>query len=131
MENSGLVENKRVAYFEYDFDRDGGGVGDIEVGGDVIPSGAIIHDGIIHVKAAVTSGGSATVAIKALTSEDIKAATGKSTYSLNAILPTVPVGDAATAIRVTSNITELTFTVADAALTAGKICVALEYYMTA
>lgn len=131
MEQSGLMEGVRVAYYEYDFSRDGGAVGAISVEGDVIPSGAIIVDSIAHVKTAVTSAGSATMQIKALTTDDILASTAKSSLTLNALVACVPVGTAATAIRVTSNITSLTFTVGTAALTAGKICVALQYIMTA
>lgn len=128
---SGLISAKHVSYFEYDFSRHGGAVGGITVYGDPIPSGAIIKEGIIHVKAAVTSDGSATVAIAALSANDILAATAKASLTLNALVATVPVGTAASSIRVTSNITSLTFTVAVAALTAGKICVALEYVITA
>ena len=127
---NGLENKKQTAYFEYDFSKHGGEVGDIEVPGNGIPKGAVIHIGGIHVKTAVTSGDAATVAIKALTSADILAATGKASLALNDLLDTVPDGTAANAIRVTSNITALTFTVAVADLTAGKIAVALDYWVT-
>lgn len=127
---SGVENYKKVAYFEYDFSSDGGAVGDISVGGAVIPAGAVITSGVIHVKTAVTSGGAATVAIKAVGANDILAATGKASLTLNALLDTVPDGAAANMIRVASNVTALTFTVGTAALTAGKIAVALEYVVT-
>jgi hypothetical protein len=131
MQNTGLEPAKQTAYFEYDFNADGGAVGAIAVSGNPIPSGSIITSGVVHVKTAVTSDGSATVAIQALSSEDILAATAKASLTLNALLDVVPDGAAANMIRTTSNVTSLTFTVGTAALTAGKICVALEYYVTA
>lgn len=131
MQASGLFSHKNVAYFEYDFAKHGGAVGEITVPGDVIPEGAIIKEGLVHVKAAVTSGGSATLQIKALTTDDILASTAEAGLTLNALLATVPVGLAASSIRVTSDIIALVFTVGTAALTAGKIVVALEYIVTA
>ena len=58
----------------YDFAVEGGAVGDITLRGDTIPSGAIITDALIHVDTALTSGGSATVAIKTEGAADINAA---------------------------------------------------------
>jgi hypothetical protein len=127
---NGLENKKQVAYFEYDYSKHGGAQGDISVAGNGIPKGAIITSGVIHTKTAVLSGGAATVAIKALSAADILAATAKASLSLNALLDVVPDGAATNMIRVTSNITALTFTVADADLTAGKIAVALEYVVT-
>jgi len=131
MQNTSLSPVKCVSYCEYDFSVDGGAVSAITVECNPIPAGAIITSGVIHVKTAVTSAGSATVAIQALSSEDILAATGKASLTLNALLDVVPVGTAATMIRATSNITTLTFTIGTAALTAGRICVALDYFVTA
>ena len=51
--------------------------------------------------------------------------------SLNALIDCVPDGAATNMIRCTANVTALTFTVGTADLTAGKVCVALEYVMTA
>jgi hypothetical protein len=131
MQASGLMSHKNVAYYEFNFAKHGGAVGAISVPGDVIPAGAIIKEGLIHVKTAVTSDGSATLQIKALSTDDILASTAKSSLTLNALLATVPVGTAASSIRVTSDITELVFTVGTADLTAGKVVVALEYIVTA
>ena len=127
MIRKGLEPNKRVAYFEYDFAMDGGAVGDITLRGDRLPNDAVITSGMIHVNTAVTSGGSATVALKVLSAGDVLAATAKTSLTLNALLDTVPVGTAATAVRTTSAGLGVTMTVAVAALTAGKITVALEY----
>ncbi len=58
----------------YDFAVEGGAVGDITLRGDAIPSGAIIVDSLIHVDTVLTSGGSATVAIKTEGAADVNAA---------------------------------------------------------
>lgn len=115
--------------FEYDFAKHGGAVGDIALAAQ-IPSGAIVTRGMVHVVTAVTSGGSATVALKLVGTADVLAATAKASLTAGALLDTVPVGTAATAIKTTAN-TGLTVTVAVAALTAGKIRVHLEYYLGA
>jgi hypothetical protein len=128
MDKRGLEPTKRVAYFEYDFAKDGGAVGDIALRGDGIPIDAIITDGKIHTKTALTSGGSATVALTLLSAGDIKAATAISSFTLNSIQDVVPVRTAASSIRNTTQGQKLTATVAVAALTAGKFIVALEYY---
>lgn len=130
MQATGLEPKKDVAYFEYDFSKHGGAVGDITVEGDALPAGALIDIGKVHVKTACTSGGSATVVITALSSGDIMASTAVASLSANALLDTEPDGTAANMIRTTSNLTSLTFTIGTAALTAGKIAVALEYYIT-
>lgn len=126
-QDNALISSKRVAVYEYDFAQHGGAVGAITVYGDVIPAGAIIKEGIVHVKTAVTSSGSATLQIKALTTDDILASTAKASLTLNALIATVPVGTAASSIRVTSAITALTFTVGTEALLTGKVRVYLEY----
>lgn len=127
MQNCALDVTRKIAFYEFDFAEHGGAVGNITVYGTPIPAGAIIKEGIIHVKAAVTSDGSATLQIKALSTDDLLASTAKASLTLNALLATVPVGTAATSIRATSNITSLVFTVGTSALTAGKVLVALEY----
>jgi hypothetical protein len=127
MNRRGLEPTKQVAYFEYDFARDGGAVGDITLRGDSLPNDAIITSGMIHVKTACTSGGSATVALKVESANDIRAATAVASLSANAVLDVVPVGTAATAVRTTANGRQVVATIAVAALTAGKIVVSLEY----
>jgi hypothetical protein len=127
MKTSPLENNCRQACFQYDFAQHGGAQGNITVVGDNIPVDAIILDGIIRVNTACTSGGSATVAIKAVGANDLLTATAVGSLTANALLDTVAVGSAATAIRVSTAITALTFTVATADLTAGKITVALRW----
>ena len=130
MGTQGLENAKKVAYFEYDFSKDGGAVGDITLRGSALPIGAIVNMGLIHVQTAVTSGGSATLALKLINAEDVVAATAKASLTLNALLDTVPDGTAATSVRIVTAGTKLVATVAVAALTAGKLIVPLEYYIT-
>ncbi len=117
----------QVAVASYSFAIDGGAVGDIALRGDTIPSGAIITDVLLDVTTVPTSGGAATIAIKAQSAADLQAAalldaapwstTGAKRGSLDA--DTAPVK--ATAKRT------ITATVAVAALTAGVFRVVVTY----
>lgn len=128
MGTGGLDNNVKTGYHEYSFVKDGGAVGDITLRGNDIPKDAIILDGMIDVETAMTSGGAATAALKAVSAADILAAAGKASFAANAKLDIVPVGTAATCIRMTAN-GKLTMTVAVAALTAGKFTVATRYIL--
>jgi len=128
MIRKGLEPVKKVAYFEYDFSRDGGAVGAIALRGDSLPAGAIVTTGKVHINTAVTSDGSATLALKIVGAADVLTATAVGSFSSNALLDTVPVNTAATSIKVATTGTGMTLTVAVAALTAGKFTVAMEYY---
>jgi len=131
MQTSGLENNLRVSYFQYDFAKHGGATGAITVYGDGIPANAIICGGVIRVNTAVV-GTTSTLAIKAASSEDILAATAEASLTLNALLAVVPdfatVGDM---ITLASAINSLTFTVGTNDLTAGKVTVALFWILSA
>lgn len=129
MATNGLENRKYVAQFEYDFNRDGGAVGDITLRGASLPDGALIDIGKVFVNAQVTSGGLATLALKLVSSDDVLAASPVAGFTANAIMDTVPNGTAANAVRVTTNGTKLILTVGTAALTAGKFTACLEYYI--
>lgn len=115
------------ALLRYSFATDGGVVGDIALRGDAVPSGAVVLDALILVDTALTSGGSATVALKLQSAADINAAdafdgnpwstTGAKRGDFDA--DTVPI--LLTAART------LVATVATAALTAGAFRVVLSY----
>jgi len=128
METSPLENNCRQACFTYDFAKHGGAVSAITVYGDNIPKDAIILDGIIRVNTAGV-GATATVAIMAQAANDIATAIAVASLTLNAKLDVVPVGTAATCILLTAAIKSLTFTIATAALTAGKITVSLRWML--
>lgn len=125
---NGLKNKKNIAYFEYDFSRHGGAVGDIALSGDDFPIGAVIDIGKIYVNTEVTSGGAATVALKVNATNDTFNAGTISDFTAGAIIDTTLNGVATNCITVTSADVGLTLTVAAAALTAGKFTVGLEYY---
>ena len=128
MQVSGLDPRKKVAYVEYDFATDGGAVGDITLRGPGIEAGAIVAFGLVDVQTGLTSDGSATVALKLTTAEDVKAAAVLTSYTAGVKASTL-VGTAATSLKLTSR-TAVTMTIAVAALTAGKMIIALEYFVT-
>lgn len=108
----------------YDYDVHGGAVGAIELPLD-LPDNAIIWTGVADVVTAPTSGGSATIALGVNTATDLKAATAIASWT--GLVALVPVGSAATAVKLTADRT-LTLTIATAALTAGLINFFLQYF---
>jgi len=127
MKRQGLEPSKRVAYFEYDFAVDGGAIGTVALRGDRLPLDAIVTSGMVHTNAAFTSSGAPTVTLGVETAVDVLASTLKGALTLNALLDTVPVGTAATSIRTTTVGKGITMTIGVAAITAGKLTVAMEY----
>jgi hypothetical protein len=121
----------QVAKATYDFTVDGGAIATIQpVSSPIIPAGAIVLGGIIHASVAPTSGGGATIAIGIGTGAQataIKAATAIATYALNTPVVVIPVWSAGF-FKTTAD-GKITFTIAAAALTAGKIDVHIVYVM--
>jgi hypothetical protein len=94
----------------------------------ILPKGAVITSAMLDVITAPTSGGSATIAFgTGQAANDLKTATAIA--SLTGIVACIPVGTAATAIKLTADST-MSATVATAALTACKINVLVEYYVS-
>jgi hypothetical protein len=122
----------------WDFAVNGGAVGTANL--DVLlPEGAIVTGGFIHVLTAVTTSASGTLSFGLNTNVDLLAATAAGSLTANAILPLLPSftaaldGNAAaggvaavTPLRLTAE-RELKATVATGALTAGKVAVYLEF----
>jgi hypothetical protein len=112
----------------YDFAVDGGDTGDIVLRADgQLPSGAIILDTLVITDTALTSGGSATVALKANSAADLLTATaiGSSPWSAaGAVRGTL---NATHAPVVTTAARDVVATVATADLTAGKFRVVVFY----
>jgi hypothetical protein len=108
----------------YDFAKHGGAVGTVTLDDAVLPDNAIITQVWIDVITAPTSGGAATIALTAQSAADLKAATAIASYT--GVVAGVPVGTAATAIKLTAE-RIVTATIATAALTAGKLKVFVEY----
>lgn len=123
----GAVGRPRRAIGLYDFAVDGGVAGDITLRGDTIPSGAVITDALIHVDTALTSGGSATVAIKVEGAADINAADAISGAPWSTTGAKRGDFTATTAPIKTTAARAIVATVGTADLTAGKFTVAVEY----
>ena len=110
----------------YDFAVHGGAVGDNPI--DLkLPGNAIVYNGMIDVVTDPTSGGAATVALKIEGAADLLAATAIA--SVTGQVDTIPNGTAANAVKLTEERT-LAVTVATAALTAGKMNIFLEYFLS-
>lgn len=113
----------------YDFAVDGGAVGDIDLTYDAqIPANAIVIGGLIEVDTALTSGGSATVALKVEGAADILAATafGSAPWSSTGRKSVIPVFTGVTSVKTTAA-RKIQATIATAALTAGVFDVVLFY----
>lgn len=126
MPQFGLQGGMQEWVFEYDATKDALVQGDVTLRGAPIPVGAVIVGGYVDVIAAVTSDGSATVALKVTSTADILAATAKTSLSLAALLIAVPdFATVADAVRVASSPKSVVATIAAADLTAGKFQVHL------
>lgn len=121
---SGSIKSLRA---RYDFAVDGGAVGAIDLSAS-IPANAVILGGFIEVDTAVTSGGSATLALKVEGAGDLVAATVVSgaPWSTTGLKSIIPVFTGASAVKTTAARKVVT-TVAVAALTAGVFDVVLYY----
>lgn len=117
-----------IARVRYDFAVEGGAVGDIDLHTDSLPSGAVIMGGYVDVITPPTSGGAATLAIKAEGAGDIVAAAAISgaPWSTTGRKSVIPVFTGATTVKTTAA-RKLRATVAVAALTAGVFDVVLFY----
>lgn len=125
---------ERMAKCVYDFSVVGGAISAINLRDGVdsgqpckLPKDSIIRDVLIDVRTAPTSGGAATIALGAAAANDLKAATAIASYT--GLVAGVPVGSAATAIRLAAD-TTITATIATAALTAGKLNVLIKYQLS-
>ncbi len=125
---TGLETRKYVMQTEYDFDKDGGAIGDITLRGGGLPAGAVVTSGLVDVITTVTSGGSATVALAIEGTADVLAAAAVAGLGAG-LVDVVPDGAATNMVKTTTT-RNLVATVAVAALTAGKMVVSLEYYIT-
>lgn len=127
--NSGIGYLKQVRAI-YDFSVDGGAVSTITPKQTVtLPAKSVIVAGTVNSTTAVTSSGSATVAIGTSAGSSTTAllgATAKASLSLNALINAVPVF--ATPVKLTAK-GNITFTIGTAALTAGVIEATFWYYV--
>ena len=120
-----LDHAKRVAVVEYDFSSDGGAAGTYNLGMR-LPADAVVTNIYSSELVALTSGGSATVQLRA----------GSTDLSTALAFDTGFAGDqsqalagSATAIRISAS-SELNMVIAVAALTAGRVKFAVEYHLS-
>jgi hypothetical protein len=125
---------QRIAHAQYSFAVDGGAVGTITPAHNFsLPANAVITNVVINSTTAVTSGGSATVALGTTagsTASAFVAATAKASFSINAFVQGVPVPQTSSTFVKMSAAGQLQVTVATAALTAGVIEVYVFYYVS-
>lgn len=127
-----LEGQKGLATGLYDFAADGGAVSSIDLKDPndltkavTIPDNAIITSVFIDIlTACASSGGTGTIAIDSEGAGDLLAAVDADT--LNGIVAGIPVGTAATSVKMTAERT-LQITIATEDLTAGKVAVHVEY----
>ena len=122
----------------YDFDVHGGAVGVITLG-PVLPKGAIVTKGYIHVLTAVAPTSTSLISVGLNTNVDLRAAANASNLTLNAIVPLLPsftgaisgnaeaagVPNAAPILLTADRSLKVAITVE--AFTAGKFAIVLEY----
>lgn len=119
----------------YDFDVQGGAVSTINLddslnefgsaGDVVVPSGSVVWSGVIDTITQGATSASGTFSIGLNTTTDLKAATAAA--SITGLVALIPVGTAATAVKMTADRT-LTTSIATGAVTAGKFNVYLQYW---
>ena len=123
----GYTMQPTLMKFSYDFTADGGGIGTVNLGGD-LPIGAIITGGMLVVTDALTSDGAATVALHAKTANDILAAAELGTNGTAGLHDVVPDFTATNAILLDAK-KDVVLTIGTAALTAGAFDLYLRVLM--
>jgi hypothetical protein len=122
---------KRAFRFDYDFAKDGGAIGTIQLRGtEKLPSTFVIVTAIADVAVLVAGGGGATIAVQAEAANDIRAAATIATGGFDSTgrKALIPVGTAATTVKTTVPRNPV-LVVAVAALTAGRFSVFIEGYV--
>jgi hypothetical protein len=125
----------QVATGRYDFAVDGGAQGTLGLNGQtVIPSGAVIVGGYVHILTALTSGGAATIACQVNAANDILTAVAVATWDLTPVLKNVLPAETTGALTdstkvLTTAARDISIVIATADLTAGKFDVVLFYYL--
>jgi len=126
-------QKKMVLKGVYNFAVDGGAIGTKTLKGAdgkalKLPKGAIVSDCLLDFRTATTSGGSATISFgTGQATNDLKSALAVA--SGTGLVACIPVGTAATSIKMTADRTP-SISIAVAALTAGKVSVLIEYWMS-
>lgn len=123
----GLDTKKTVRIAEYDFDLHGGEIGAIELPGMTIPSDAVVTGAFIDVLTDISGGAGATISLGLETAVDVKAVT--LVTSVSGISACAINWSASNMVKTTAS-RPVTLTIAEAALTAGRFNVVLEYVIS-
>lgn len=120
----------RVLKAIFDISKSSGQIGTFNLLGEdgqpvVIPNKAVIVGCIIDVQTPATTSASGTIALgTGQAGNDIKTATAAASYT--GLVACVPIGTAATSIKITADRT-MTYTIATGAITNGKFTVNVQY----
>ena len=110
----------RLAIFDYDFAVDGGAIGTITTGVN-LPIKAIIEKCWFRVETQLVDAGSGTLAVQCEDAGNILAAADQTGVASGAFLAATIVGTAATMVDDIAAACDISFVIAGAALTAGKM----------
>lgn len=128
------IKNKlHIQEYVYDFSVDGGAVSTIDLSAkankEPLPDKAFVKNAYAQVVTACTSGGAATVSFG--NSSDVNVYSNNTTIAV-AALTANSAHDGAVAFFVASaaNLRDVTMTIGTAALTAGKIVLVVEYFLS-
>lgn len=129
-----LHRTKNLVMAVYDFSVNGGAVSSINLSDEfgnlvIFPIGAIITNVTLDVITACTTSASGTLALDSQAGGDLLAATAAA--SVTGKLAGVPVGTAATWVKIATSAKQLKATIATGALTAGKAYIFIEYLLSA
>lgn len=111
---------QRVAVFDYDFDVDGGAISTIATGVN-LPANAIIEQCWFRVETQLVDAGSGTLAVQCEDAGNIFAAADFTGNADGAIVAGAPLGTVATMVDDIAASCDISFVIAGAALTAGKL----------
>jgi len=126
------AKSRGVAKFSYDFDEQGGAMGDINLVGEPLPDNAIIWDGCVDVIEALTGAGGTTAALSTSQSANdliTAAAISGAPWSSIATVVIVPVGTVAACIKMTAE-RHPKLVIGSHDLTAGKFNLFLQYFLS-
>lgn len=116
----------KVAKAKYDFSVDAGAIGDITIQAAALPKNAVVTRVYSDEQTTLTSGGSATLQLKAGSTSLTDALAFDTAFTG---VDSHPLASSAEAIKL-SSASALVLTIATAALTAGKVVFAVEYWQT-
>lgn len=114
------LNSQTVAIFDYDFAEDGGAIGAINTGVS-LPAKAVIEQCWFRVETQLVDAGAGTLAVSCEDANNIFSAADFTGNAAGSIVAGAPLGTVATMVDDIGAACNITYTIAGAALTAGKI----------